>query len=157
MKGKLATIIIILATLVLAGIAVFTAIRLYNIRQEAVAPNVPTSVPAAQEITDAEVQTSASCILAFSLNVTTTPVKKICNQDCSVAADCESHLTCYQGKCRLNDCHDETDCDCTTGTSTPTTPPTATPTLPAAGVSTPTILGIGIGTLLLVISFVLAL
>jgi hypothetical protein len=49
MKNKLTTIFIISATIILAGIAVFTAIRLYQLRQVAVAPNVPESEPAASE------------------------------------------------------------------------------------------------------------
>lgn len=46
-KGKLGTILVILVTLVLAGVAIFTAIRLYQLRQQSVAPNVPSSKPAA--------------------------------------------------------------------------------------------------------------
>jgi uncharacterized repeat protein (TIGR01451 family) len=48
LKGKLATVIIIIATFVLAGIAIFTAIRLYQLRSQSVAPNVPSSRPKAQ-------------------------------------------------------------------------------------------------------------
>lgn len=47
MKGKIATIGIIIATLILAGVAVFTAIRLYQLRQQAVAPTAPESKPKA--------------------------------------------------------------------------------------------------------------
>lgn len=47
MKNKFTTISIILITVVLAGIAIFTAIRLYQTRDQAVAPNVPSSKPAA--------------------------------------------------------------------------------------------------------------
>ena len=49
-KGKIATAIILLSTFVLAGVAIFTAIRLYQLRQTAVAPNVPSSIPKAQEV-----------------------------------------------------------------------------------------------------------
>jgi hypothetical protein len=49
-KGKVATVIILLATFILAGVAIFTAIRLYQLRQVAVAPNVPESKPQAQEV-----------------------------------------------------------------------------------------------------------
>jgi hypothetical protein len=48
-KGKISTILILIATVVLAGVAIFTAFRLYKLRQEAVAPNAPSSRPAAAE------------------------------------------------------------------------------------------------------------
>lgn len=47
LKKNWVTVLIVLATLVLAGIAVFTAIRLYQLRQGPVAPNVPSSQPGA--------------------------------------------------------------------------------------------------------------
>lgn len=47
LKKNLVTVIILTGTLVLAGIAVFTAIRLYQLRSQPVAPNVPRSTPAA--------------------------------------------------------------------------------------------------------------
>jgi hypothetical protein len=46
-KSKFGTILVLIATVILAGIAIFTAVRLYKLRQEAVAPNAPTSKPAA--------------------------------------------------------------------------------------------------------------
>lgn len=46
-KSKIGTVLIILATLILAGVAIFTAIRLYQLRQVAVAPTAPTSKPKA--------------------------------------------------------------------------------------------------------------
>ncbi len=46
-KNKIITFLVIGATLILAGIAVFTAIRLYNLRNQPVAPNVPESKPEA--------------------------------------------------------------------------------------------------------------
>ena len=44
-KNKFTVIGIVLTTIVLAGIAIFTAIRLYQTRQTAIAPNVPSSRP----------------------------------------------------------------------------------------------------------------
>lgn len=65
LKNKAVTIVILLATLVLAGIAVFTAIRLYQLRQESVAPNVPSSEPQAIQTTDTP---PAACTqLSFTL------------------------------------------------------------------------------------------
>src|SRR3972149_5719509 len=46
-KNKIVTVLILVATLVLAGIAIFTAIRLYQLRQQPVAPTAPTSEPKA--------------------------------------------------------------------------------------------------------------
>ena len=46
-KGKISTILILIATVVLAGVAIFTAFRLYKLRQEAVAPTAPVSKPKA--------------------------------------------------------------------------------------------------------------
>ncbi len=63
MKNKITVIGIVLTTIILAGVAIFTAIRLYQTRSTAVAPNVPSSKPAAQEIN--------TCSLSFTLSVST--------------------------------------------------------------------------------------
>ncbi len=47
MKNKFTVIGIILTTVILAGVAIFTATRLYQTRTTSVAPNVPSSNPAA--------------------------------------------------------------------------------------------------------------
>lgn len=47
MKNKYATIGIIITTVLLAGIAIFTALRLYQTRSQPVAPNAPSSKPKA--------------------------------------------------------------------------------------------------------------
>lgn len=47
LKGKFATIAIVIATVILAGIAIFTAVRLYQLRKQAVAPTAPESKPEA--------------------------------------------------------------------------------------------------------------
>ena len=59
MKGKFGTIVILLFTVILAGVAIFTALRLYQLRSQPVAPNVPSSIPRAAE--------NASCSLSFTL------------------------------------------------------------------------------------------
>ena len=46
-KKRIVTILIVIATIALAGVAVYTAIRLYQLRQESVAPTAPTSEPEA--------------------------------------------------------------------------------------------------------------
>lgn len=47
MRKKIVTILVVLATIVLAGIAIYTSIRLYQLRQESVAPTAPESAPEA--------------------------------------------------------------------------------------------------------------
>lgn len=60
-KSKVATAVILLATFILAGVAIFTAIRLYQLRQQPVAPNVPSSQPRAQ---------TNACTLSFTFTLT---------------------------------------------------------------------------------------
>lgn len=63
-KSKVITTVgIILSTVVLAGIAIFTAIRLYQTRSTPVAPNAPESNPRAQEVN--------SCSLTFTISIPT--------------------------------------------------------------------------------------
>ena len=50
LKKNGVALIIVLATIILAAVAVFTALRLYQTRQENVAPNAPSSRPAAAGI-----------------------------------------------------------------------------------------------------------
>lgn len=185
MKNKLTTIGIIIATLVLAGVAVFTAIRLYQLRQQPVAPNVPSSKP------KAAAAPKACTALTFTLGQTPTPtptgsptstptgsptptgtptstptgnptatptgVPNFCNGTCGSNSNCQSDYVCFQGFCRNPSCPSQTSCACPGGpTSTPT--PTGTqPSLPNAGTSLPTIFGIGLGSLLLIGAIFLAL
>lgn len=164
-KGKIATAIIILATLVLAGIAIFTAIRLYQLRSQPVAPNVPTSFPKAAEI-------APKCSLSFTLAMATAsptgsptssptgsptasptgsptasptgtpaPTPNSCGGTCGSNFNCASNLICYQGFCRNPSCTASTNCVCS-GTPGPTATP---PTLPQSGTDWPTMVGAGIG------------
>lgn len=47
LKSRIATAVVVVATVVLAGVAVFTAMRLYKLRGEPVAPTAPTVSEAA--------------------------------------------------------------------------------------------------------------
>jgi len=47
MKRKITTILIIITLIALGGAAIFTAVRLYKSRQEAITPNVPQENKAA--------------------------------------------------------------------------------------------------------------
>lgn len=55
-KSKFATFLVIGITVILAGVAIFTAYKLYQMRQESVAPNAPVSVPkAAAELCNVDI------------------------------------------------------------------------------------------------------
>lgn len=58
MKKKWITILILITTVILAIIAVLTAIKFYRLGKESVAPTAPKKVPAAEE-------TNPSCQLSF--------------------------------------------------------------------------------------------
>ncbi|OGM21959.1 hypothetical protein A2863_02520 [Candidatus Woesebacteria bacterium RIFCSPHIGHO2_01_FULL_38_9b] len=47
LKNKFVTGVVVVATIILAGVAVFTAMRLYQLRNQAVAPTAPESEPLA--------------------------------------------------------------------------------------------------------------
>jgi len=61
-KGKFVTILVVAATVILAGVAIFTALRLYQLRQESISLTQPESEP---EATQPEIN---SCeLLTFSI------------------------------------------------------------------------------------------
>jgi len=141
-KGKFGTVIILLFTVILAGVAIFTALRLYQLRSQPVAPNVPSSIPRAQEVSPSPT-TSGACSLSFTVHLvspsptptptpTPTPIPQ-CNDTCTTSANCPSSLTCFigsgatSGHCRNTQCSSEVGCICPTATPTPT--PTAAPNL----------------------------
>ena len=162
MRKNIITILIILVTVILAGVAVYTAFRLYQLRQQPVAPNVPTSRPGAQEASPSpSPAVTNTCSLAITLGATATPTPTPtptpapeCNDTCTTNADCPSDMTCSNGLCRHPDCVSESDCNCAVATATPTG---EAPELPEAGVSTPTLIGAGFGALLLLAAFLLAI
>lgn len=153
MKSKLTTIGIILVTVILAGVAIFTAKRLYDTRDTAVAPNVPSSRPAAQVVPTATASAIA-CALNFTISTPTaspspTPTRTpspsptaspvpLCNSACSTTSDCPSGLSCYipsgatAGNCRNALCTSATNCVCATVTPTPTRTPSPTPVVTAS-------------------------
>jgi hypothetical protein len=148
-KGKLGTALILTVTMILAGVAIFTAVRLYQLGNQPVAPNVPSSIPHAQEVTATATPTptpSGVCTLSFTITTSTptptpTPVPQ-CNTACTSTTQCPSTLTCYKangatsGFCRNAQCSSEISCICSTPTPTPT--PTATPTGTPGPSGTPT-------------------
>ena len=174
LKGKIFTGVIVFATFILAGIAIYTAIRLYQLRSQPVAPNVPSSNPAAATLAP---QVKA-CSLAFAISVSTasptptptptppgsgtptptgTPTAppsgtpNSCGGTCGSNSNCSSNLVCYNGYCRNPSCTTSTNCVC--GTSPTPTPPT----LPSSGTDWPTVASAGIGILVIVGSLIIAL
>jgi len=138
-KKKIATIGVIIATVVLAGIAVFTAIRLYNLRQESVSPAAPESEPAA-----AEPQITSCNTLAFTLG---TPTATPTGTGTPTPSDSPTPTPT------------STPTGTATATATPTSPPSGTttpePALPEAGISFPTVLSSGLGILIILGSLIL--
>src|SRR5258708_34309911 len=135
----LKTLIIVFPIYVLAAIAIFTSIRLYQTRQNAVAPNAPSSRPAAASLPPVSCQT-----LAFTISTPTptptgtatatptatptpTPVAQ-CGTTCTTNSDCPTSMVCYVGVCRNPSCTTDSSCLCATATPTPTVPPTGTAT-----------------------------
>ena len=134
-KKRIVTILIVIATIVLAGVAVFTAIRLYQLRQESVSPAAPTSEP--------EAAAPVSCTaLTFTL---TTP------------SPTGSPTPTPSGSPTATPSESPTPTSTATATATATSSSTAEPELPDAGVSYPTIIGGAAGILLILLSLILAL
>jgi cytoskeletal protein RodZ len=146
-NNKIVTVVILLATLVLAGIAIFTAIRLYQLRQQAVAPTAPESKPQAAA--------PVSCqALTFTLE-TPTPTPSGTPTVTPTGTPTETPTSTPTATPTST----ATATPTSTATSTPIAQasPTAGPSLPTAGTSWPTILGIGTGIILLFGALLLAL
>ncbi len=181
-KKKIVTVLIVIATVILAGVAVFTAIRLYQLREEAVAPTAPTSEPAAAEPEDTgggggidPPPGRSSCTISFT--VAAEEITYTCDSACTTDAQCQEadeDYICYtiSDTCRHQDYPEQEDClpaatESPTATATPTDAPTDAPTatatstaepeLPDAGISYPTIISGVMGILLILISLALAL
>lgn len=131
-RGKLTIAGIALATIVLAGIAVFTGVKIFQTRKENVSPIVPEAEPLAQAptLTPTSIPTPTPTPLlspTITGSLTPTPARTAS----------------------------------TSATLTPTKKVTATPsasaTLPDSGISVPTVLGISLGVFLLIAGFLLAL
>lgn len=68
LKGKFVTGVVIVATVILAGVAIFTAMKLYSLRKEGVAPTAPESNPAASESSEIGNEAETCDLLTFNLN-----------------------------------------------------------------------------------------
>ena len=186
MKNKITTIIVIISTLILAGIAVFTAVRLYQLRQVPVAPSAPESKPKAaanscklsftlvttstgsptssptQSPTNSPTSTATSTATGTAI-ATATPTTNpsgtpnYCGGTCGSNNNCQGDYVCYQGFCRNPSCVTKSNCSCgTTSTTAPTTAPTQA-ALPDSGTGWPSIFGMGLGVMVIIGSLFLAL
>src|SRR3989344_2595077 len=128
-KGKFVTILVVAATVILAGVAIFTALRLYQLRQESISLTQPESEP---EATQPEIN---SCeLLTFSITEPT-PSLSPTNTLTPIAQATPTPTTAY------------------IAAASPTPGGAA---LPDAGIATPTLI-IGLaGILLILAAFLLA-
>jgi hypothetical protein len=128
LKGKIATAIILLSTFVLAGVAIFTAVRLYQLRQTSVAPNVPSSNPKAADGTE-----GATC----GFDETTGQTGECAPGFTCVQPEVGIGLgTCQSSSTSTNTCSLSFSFTSSTGSPSPT--PTATATSTASTSPTPT-------------------
>jgi len=139
-RNNWSLILIALATIVLGGIAVFTAVKLYQIGKKPIAPTAPLPAPA-QEITATPTLppcTFSICIASPTPTATITPTSTptptgqptptitptsvtptpitSCYNECSSDSDCRSGLLCQlvEGikRCVNTNCPSEPDCTC---------------------------------------------
>ena len=154
-KNKIVTVLILVATLILAGVAIFTAIRLYQLRQQAVAPTAPESKPKAAV-------PEACTALTFTISTPTgtptptpTPTKTATPTPTGTKTPTPTPTATATSSPVAQASPTATS---TAGPLAQASPgATAQPSLPEAGTSWPTIVGIGIGVLLLIGSLLLAL
>ena len=154
LKGKVVTIAVVIATFVLAGIAIFTALRLYKLRQQAVAPTSPESKPSAQEVStlpDTLPAQDSTRILVFTI------------EEVIAATPTPSPTPPPVGGPATSPTPTPTASPSPTPTPSPSPiaqaspSPTAEPALPPAGIGFPTVLGVGAGLALIIITLLLAL
>ena len=154
-RGKVVTAIIVVATLILAAVAIFTAIRLYRLRQRPVAPTAPESRPAAGA-------PIACQQLTFAIS-TPTPSPTPTEGPTPTASPTPTATPTLTPTATVTATPTITPTTTTTSTPTPTTgeiaqaspAPTTAPELPEVGVSLPTIMAGAVGALLIILSLIL--
>jgi len=170
-QQKGATAIIVVATIILAGIAIFTAVRLYQLRDESVSPATPESEPAANGVRPSPPDSGTiSCTsLAFSLTTQTptptgsitstpTPTNSITSTPTPTSQNTPTPTNSVTSTPTPTNSTDNSPTP--TSTSVGGTSSTVTPTeaeLPPAGIGAPTIVGFVLGGMLIVFSLVIAL
>ena len=178
LKNKLVTGLIIAGTVILAGVAIFTAIRLYQLRTRPVAPTAPESAPQASGVEPTP--TPEACRdLAFTLTipsptptgvtptptgVTPTPTTKVTTTPQPTPTVTNTPTATVTppigGQPSPTPTPTSTPTSTPKATVTPTQVITATPTpptLPQAGVAFPTLILISFSLLLIIASLVIAL
>ena len=144
---KTKTIITLVILLILSAIAIFTAIRLYQLRQKSVTPNVPESKPKAA--------TSSCQVLTFNISTPTpTPVSTLTPTPTSFNTPTPiiTQTPISTQTPNITSTPIPTQTPLIAGAPTPTTETS----LPEAGTSWPTGITIGIGIALIIFSFILA-
>ena len=185
MKSKLSKSLILIVTVILAGIAIFTAFKLYQLRQQTVAPNAPSSIPQAAS---AAATPKACQLLAFSLTTSTpsvsptptvtasptptpSPTPTITSSPTSTPSvtpsptgtpnicngTCGSNANCQSGLICYNGFCRTPSCQESTSCVCATTAATPTPQLPESGTNWPSVIGISAGGAVVLLSLLLAL
>ena len=185
-KQNLVSFLTIFATVILAAVAIFTAIRLYQLRQQAVAPTAPEE-PAAEEIaptpTASPTPTPAvelpaaaeECTVTFEIGgppptatptptATNTPTPTATSTPAATATPTPTATSTPVPTATATPTPTPTPTGAPTATPTPTptqalaqATPTEAPELPDVGIPFPTLLAVLAGFLLIFISLLLAL
>lgn len=165
LKNKVVTALIIIGTVILAGVAIFTALRLYQLRTRPVAPTAPESTPAASEEPQACQQLAFTLTIPTNtptptIRVTTTPQPSL--TPTSVPSPTLTPTITPPIGGQPSPTPTPTKIPSATPTATPTQIAlvTATPTppiLPQAGVAFPTLILISVSLLLIIASLLIAL
>ena len=118
-------LILIIATIVLGAVAIFTGVKIYQLREEPVAPTQPKGVTEqCRLVLDIPAPTSTP-----TATPTPTPIPE-CWQICVNDDNCPQDLVCQavneEKRCVNPECPEEKNCQCPAPTATPT--PTLTPT-----------------------------
>jgi hypothetical protein len=166
LKNKVVTVLIVIATVILAGVAIFTAYRLYQSGTEPVAPTAPESVPAAGGQPTPTPQACQELAFTITTPTPTVAVTPTVTPTATVTPTDEPTPTPTEpprgGSSPTPTQPISTVTPIPTGT-TPTSVVTSTPTptqadqLPDAGTSIPTIFVGALGILLILLSLALAL
>lgn len=140
-KNKIVSILVIIATLILAGVAVFSALRLYQLNKSPVAPSVPESEPVANEVTQPDIAEESVLPpqddqreLAFNLTGTTTPAPTTSPTPSPTLTPTPTQAIVAQATITPTSMVTPS----LTPSPTPTTTPTLTPTLTPSPTLTPT-------------------
>ena len=119
-------LILIIATIILGAVAIFTGIKIYQSREEPVAPTQPKGVAEqCRLVLDIPAPT-----LIPTATPTPTPILE-CWQICVNDDNCPQDLACQavneEKRCVNPECPEEKNCQCPIPTTTPTPSPTFTP------------------------------